>query len=113
VRIEVAKTLEGAIPDLAAKRIIDEAITPNFARATMPVDCRRRSIRLASRINSEALPLRPMPQTIPIIQDGFNWMNNGDFGLLRCRLINGRRAPSLAHVGKAITAFMGSGLCLA
>jgi hypothetical protein len=30
VRIEVAKTLEGAIPDLAAKQIIDEALTPRF-----------------------------------------------------------------------------------
>lgn len=30
VRIEVAKTLEGAIPDLAAKRIIDSAIAPAF-----------------------------------------------------------------------------------
>lgn len=30
VRIEVAKTLEGAVPDLAAMRIIDEAITPRF-----------------------------------------------------------------------------------
>src|SRR6187401_1611672 len=30
VRIEVAKTLEGAVPDLAAKQVIDEAITPRF-----------------------------------------------------------------------------------
>src|SRR4051812_35918251 len=30
VRIEVAKTLEGAVPDLAASRIIEEAITPRF-----------------------------------------------------------------------------------
>jgi uncharacterized protein len=30
LRIEVAKTLEGAIPDLAAKQIIDDAITPRF-----------------------------------------------------------------------------------
>ena len=30
VRLEVAKTLEGAIPDLAAKQIIDDAITPAF-----------------------------------------------------------------------------------
>jgi uncharacterized protein len=30
VRIEVAKALEGAIPDLAAKRVIDQAITPAF-----------------------------------------------------------------------------------
>ncbi len=32
LRIEVAKSLEGAIPDLAAKRIIDETITPGFKR---------------------------------------------------------------------------------
>ncbi len=30
VRIEVAKTLEGAIPDLAASRIIEQAIVPAF-----------------------------------------------------------------------------------
>ena len=30
VRIEVAKALEGAIPDLAASRIINESITPAF-----------------------------------------------------------------------------------
>ena len=38
VRIEVAKTLEGAIPDLAAKQIIDDAITPNFRKRRL---CRR------------------------------------------------------------------------
>ena len=32
VRIEVARVLEGAIPDLAARRIIDGAITPAFRR---------------------------------------------------------------------------------
>lgn len=32
VRIEVAKALEGALPDLAAKRIIGSAITPAFKR---------------------------------------------------------------------------------
>ena len=30
VRIEVAKTLEGAVPDIAASHIINEAITPHF-----------------------------------------------------------------------------------
>ena len=30
LRIEVARALEGAIPDLAAKRILDEALTPHF-----------------------------------------------------------------------------------
>lgn len=32
VRIEVSKALEGAVPDLMAARIIDEAITPRFKR---------------------------------------------------------------------------------
>lgn len=32
VRLEIAKALEGAIPDLAAKRIIGSAITPAFKR---------------------------------------------------------------------------------
>lgn len=30
VRLEVAKSLEGSIPDLAARRVIDEAVTPRF-----------------------------------------------------------------------------------
>src|SRR3569832_56500 len=30
VRIEVAKALEGAVPDLAAKQVIDDAMTPRF-----------------------------------------------------------------------------------
>ena len=30
LRIEVAKTLEGAVPDLSAKRVIDQAIAPRF-----------------------------------------------------------------------------------
>jgi uncharacterized protein len=38
VRIEVAKTLEGAVPDLAAKQIIDDAITPRFPPGRL---CRR------------------------------------------------------------------------
>ena len=32
IRIEVSKTLEGAIPDLAAKRVISEFMAPSFKR---------------------------------------------------------------------------------
>jgi uncharacterized protein len=42
MRIEVAKTLEGAVPDLAAKQIIDEAMKPRFRRTTSRAACRRR-----------------------------------------------------------------------
>ena len=36
MRIEVAKSLEGAVPDLAAAHIIDDAMKPRFRRTTSP-----------------------------------------------------------------------------
>ncbi len=56
VRIEVAKTLEGAIPDLAAKMIIDEAITPAFRRGDYAAGLRAGAERIASLVRGEALP---------------------------------------------------------
>lgn len=56
VRIEVAKTLEGAIPDLAAKRIIDEAITPRFKRGDFAGGLDAAVDQLIARIRGEALP---------------------------------------------------------
>ena len=44
LRIEVAKALEGAVPDLAARQIIDRAITPGLPRRRLcrRAECRRR-----------------------------------------------------------------------
>jgi uncharacterized protein len=56
VRIEVAKTLEGAIPDLAAKQIIDDAITPNFRKGDYAAGLSAAADQLIARINGEALP---------------------------------------------------------
>lgn len=56
VRIEVAKTLEGAIPDLAAKMIIDEAITPAFRRGDYAAGLQDGAERIASLVRGEALP---------------------------------------------------------
>lgn len=56
VRIEVAKTLEGAIPDLAAKRIINEAITPKFKLGDYAGGIASGVDQLSARINGEALP---------------------------------------------------------
>ena len=55
LRIEVAKTLEGAIPDLAAKRIIDGRSRRPCARATSRPASGRRD-RIAGLIRGEALP---------------------------------------------------------
>jgi len=56
VRIEVAKTLEGAIPDLAAKRIIDSQITPALRGGDYAGGLNAAGDQLAALIRGEALP---------------------------------------------------------
>jgi uncharacterized protein len=56
VRIEVAKTLEGALPDLAAKQIIDEALTPRFKQGDYAGGLNAAVNQLAARIKGEPLP---------------------------------------------------------
>nr|WP_200932474.1 TPM domain-containing protein [Pseudorhodoferax sp. Leaf267] len=56
LRIEVAKTLEGAIPDLAAKRIIDEAITPRLRQGDFAGGLQAGVAQIDARIRGEALP---------------------------------------------------------
>jgi uncharacterized protein len=61
VRIEVAKTLEGAIPDLAANRIIEDAITPAFKRGDFAGGLNAGVDQITALINGEPLPA-PTPQ---------------------------------------------------
>lgn len=56
VRIEVAKALEGAVPDLAAKQIIDSRITPAFRAGDFAGGLNAAVDRLAERIGTEGLP---------------------------------------------------------
>ena len=56
IRIEVAKALEGAVPDLAAKRIIDQAITPAFKAGDFAGGLSRAIDQLDARIGGENLP---------------------------------------------------------
>ncbi len=57
VRIEVARALEGAVPDLAAWRIIDGAITPAFRRGDFAGGLDAGVEALAALIRGEGLPL--------------------------------------------------------
>jgi uncharacterized protein len=75
VRIEVAKTLEGAIPDLAAKQIIDEAITPRFKQGDFAGGLQQAADQLIARINGEPLPPVQPSQPARGGRDGFDWMN--------------------------------------
>ncbi|MDO8418864.1 MAG: TPM domain-containing protein, partial [Rubrivivax sp.] len=56
VRIEVAKALEGAIPDLAARQIIDNAIRPAFRADDYAGGLNAAVDQLMARIKGEALP---------------------------------------------------------
>ena len=56
LRIEVAKTLEGAIPDLAARQIIDEAITPRLRQNDYAGALLAGVAQLDARIRGENLP---------------------------------------------------------
>ncbi|WP_162590993.1 TPM domain-containing protein [Variovorax sp. PBL-E5] len=56
MRIEVAKTLEGAVPDLAAARIIDEAMAPRFRQNDFAGGLDAAADQLIARISGEPLP---------------------------------------------------------
>ena len=60
VRIEVAKALEGAIPDLAARQVIDRAIVPAFRTGDYAGGLNAGVDLLMARIKGEGLP-EPRP----------------------------------------------------
>jgi uncharacterized protein len=76
VRIEVAKTLEGAVPDLAAKQVIDDAITPRFRQNDFAGGLTAAADQLIARINGEALPAPRQPDSRRASgAAGFDWFD--------------------------------------
>ena len=63
-RIEVAKALEGAIPDLAARQIIDQTLVPAFRGNDYAGGLNQAVDRLMARIRGEGLPV-PAPRAGP------------------------------------------------
>ena len=61
VRIEVAKALEGAVPDLAARQVIDRALVPAFRNGDYAGGLNAGLDLLMARIRGEALPV-PAPR---------------------------------------------------
>ena len=72
MRIEVAKALEGAVPDLMARRIIDEAMAPRFRAGDYLGGLLAATDRLDSLIAGEPLPSPPVP-TGSAPDRGFDW----------------------------------------
>lgn len=73
LRIAPAKSLEGAVPDLAAQRIIDQVIAPAFRQGDVAGGLRAGLSHLQARIEGEALPL-PEPGA-PRQADGVDWLD--------------------------------------
>lgn len=106
LRIEVAKTLEGAIPDLAAKRIIDEAITPRFKQGDYAAGLDAGVTRIMALVTGEALPEPAKTATKP--SGDFDWMQLGIFMFIAVpvvgavtRSILGNRLGAVATGGVA------------
>ncbi|TNF62000.1 MAG: YgcG family protein [Burkholderiales bacterium] len=57
MRIAPAKTLEGAVPDILARRILDEAVAPAFRRGDYAGGIEAGLDQVLSRIAGESLPL--------------------------------------------------------
>ena len=72
VRIETTKTLEGAIPDLAARQIIDRAITPRFRQGDFAGGIDAATDQIIALISGENLPV-PDAQAGSPGGKGFNW----------------------------------------
>lgn len=73
VWITIAKALEGAIPDLAAKQIITDRITPAFRAGDFAGGLNAAVDRLAQRIGTEGLPEPTQRPTAKGVGDsGFN-----------------------------------------
>lgn len=72
VRIATAKALEGAIPDLAARQIIDRAITPRFKEGDFDGGLGAAVDQLMARISGENLPM-PEATGKQSSDQGFEW----------------------------------------
>jgi uncharacterized protein len=73
IRIEVAKSLEGAVPDLAARQIISETISPAFKRNDYAGGLNAAIDRLATRIRPEGLPAPDAQRDGSGRSMGFDW----------------------------------------
>lgn len=73
LRIAPAKTLEGAIPDIMARRILDQTVTPAFRKGDYAGGIQAGVDHIFTLIRGEALPL-PNSDSLQRV-DGFEWMD--------------------------------------
>ena len=102
MRIEVAKALEGAIPDIAAGRIIDGAMKPRFRENDFAGGLDAPADQLIARIKGEPLPPLEQANTGQFErangERGFNWTDLAIFGFFGV-MIGGRVARAMFGKG--------------
>ncbi len=102
LRIEVAKTLEGAIPDLMAKRIIDEALAPKLRTGDYAGGLSDTVDRIAGRIDSESLPPAGATGGLPDSVQGAVKSLVGDIGWIEALFFLIFFVPVINGISKAI-----------
>jgi uncharacterized protein len=107
MRIEVAKALEGAVPDLAARQIIDTAMRPAFQAGDYAGGLQAAIERLQARIAGEGLPA-PERSAARGGEGGFGFQDLGLLFFIGVPVVGtlltalfGRKLGSLATAGAA------------
>lgn len=110
VRIEVAKALEGAIPDLAARQIIDRAITPAFKAGDFAGGLNLAVDQLAARVQGESLPLPEADRgTAPAAKPGFQWDDLGVFLFIGVPVVGGLLSSVMGRKAGSLTSGLVAG----
>ena len=106
VRIATTKTLEGAVPDLAARQIIASAITPRFKQGDFAGGLDAAADQIMARITGENLPTPGVNSGTDSNKQGFQWMDMAVFLFfavpIGARLLSGvlgRKLGALASGG--------------
>jgi uncharacterized protein len=108
VWITVAKALEGAVPDLAAKQIVEERIIPAFKAGDYAGGLNAAVDRLAARIGTEGLPEPSARKTTRSASSGFDLEDMAIFFFVGVPVLGsvltgvfGRKLGSLVTAGAA------------
>lgn len=109
VRIEVARALEGAIPDLAASRIIEGAITPAFRQGDVAGGLRAGVQQIGQLIAGEGLPPPAAPHSSS--QPGLDLNTLVVFGLFGVPFVHGILSAVVGRKwGAALTGGLAGGV---
>ncbi len=120
MRIEVAKALEGAVPDLAAAHIIDEQMKPRFRQNDFAGGLGAAIDQLTARIGGEPLPAVEAPQPTAGGMQGIHWGQLGIFlffgvvvvGRVARSIFGGKLGPVVTGLGAGVIAMVITGSLL-